>query len=77
MWKPEWDYLPSDERSILKARQGVQHLCVEEVDVRDSNTMKKVPGDGVTMGEVMFRGNTIMSGYLKDQKTTEEAFRGG
>ncbi|KAF3657668.1 hypothetical protein FXO37_14801 [Capsicum annuum] len=58
LWKPEWDFLPSDERFILKARQGVQHLCVEEVDVTDSITMKKVPADGVTMGEVMFRGNT-------------------
>ncbi|KAG5620863.1 hypothetical protein H5410_006081 [Solanum commersonii] len=77
LWKPEWDSLPSDERLILKARQGVQHLCVEEVDVRDSITMKKVPADGVTMGEVMFRGNTVMSGYLKDQKATDEAFRGG
>ncbi|KAF3655499.1 hypothetical protein FXO38_14649 [Capsicum annuum] len=60
LWKPEWDFLPSDERFILKARQGVQHLCVEEVDVTDSITMKKVPADGVTMGEVMFRGNTIV-----------------
>ncbi|PHU24707.1 putative acyl-activating enzyme 2 [Capsicum chinense] len=77
LWKPEWDSLPSEERFILKARQGVQHLCVEEVDVRDSITMKKVPADGLTMGEVMFRGNTVMSGYLKDVKATEEAFRGG
>lgn len=44
MKMPEWDYLPSDERSILKARQGVQHLCIEEVDVRDSTTMKKARG---------------------------------
>ncbi|KAH0717145.1 hypothetical protein KY285_013176 [Solanum tuberosum] len=50
-----------DERFILKATQGVQHLCVEEVDIRDSITMKKVPADGVTMGEVMFRGNTERS----------------
>ncbi|PHU25242.1 putative acyl-activating enzyme 2 [Capsicum chinense] len=77
LWKPEWDSLPSDERYILKSKQGVQHLCVEEVDVRDSITMKKVPADGVTMGEVMFRGNTVMSGYLKDIKATDEAFRGG
>ncbi|KAH0696346.1 hypothetical protein KY289_013828 [Solanum tuberosum] len=53
LWKPEWDSLPSDERFILKARQGVQHLCVEEVDIRDSITMKKVPANGVTMGEVI------------------------
>ncbi|OIT06511.1 putative acyl-activating enzyme 2 [Nicotiana attenuata] len=77
LWKPEWDSLPPDERFTLKARQEVQHLCLEEVDVRDSATMEKVPADGVTMGEVMFRGNTVMSGYLKDVKATEEAFRGG
>ncbi|KAF3683515.1 hypothetical protein FXO38_00749 [Capsicum annuum] len=65
------------ERFIVKARQGEPHLCIEEVDVRDSITMKKVPTDGVTMVEVIFRGNTVMSGYLKDQKATEEAFRGG
>ncbi|XP_016449155.1 butanoate--CoA ligase AAE1-like [Nicotiana tabacum] len=77
LWKPEWDSLPPDERFTLKARQGVQHLCLEEVDVRDSATMEKVPADGVTMGEVMFRANTVMSGYWKDVKATEEAFRGG
>ncbi|KAK4348008.1 hypothetical protein RND71_034347 [Anisodus tanguticus] len=77
LWKPEWDSLPSDERFTLKARQGVQHLCVEEVDVRNSVTTEKVPADGVTMGEIMVRGNTVMSRYLKDVKATEEVFRGG
>ncbi|XP_059282481.1 isovalerate--CoA ligase AAE2-like isoform X1 [Lycium ferocissimum] len=77
LWKPEWDSLPPDEKFILKARQGVQHLCLKEVDVRDSTTMEKVPADGKTIGEIMFRGNTVMSGYLKDTKATEEAFRGG
>ncbi|CAN4123680.1 unnamed protein product [Withania somnifera] len=67
----------ANERFILKARQGMQHLCVEEVNVRYSITMKKLSADGVTMGEVVFRGNTVMSGYLKDQKAIEEAFRGG
>ncbi|KAJ8549208.1 hypothetical protein K7X08_032915 [Anisodus acutangulus] len=77
LWRPEWDSLPPDEKFILKARQGVQHLCLKEVDIRDSTTMKKVPADGKTIGEIMFRGNTVMSGYLKDAKATEEAFRGG
>ncbi|XP_009772939.1 isovalerate--CoA ligase AAE2-like [Nicotiana sylvestris] len=77
MWKPEWDSLPPDEKFVLKARQGVQHLCLEEVDVKDSMTMEKVPADGKAIGEIMFRGNTVMSGYLKDTKATEEAFRGG
>lgn len=77
LWIPEWDSLPLDERAKLKARQGVQHIGLEEVDVRDSVTMKSVPADGKTIGEVMIRGNTVMSGYLKDLKATEEAFRGG
>ncbi|CAK9164927.1 unnamed protein product [Ilex paraguariensis] len=76
-WKPEWDSLPPDERLKLKTRQGVHHLGLEEVDVRDSATMESVPADGKTMGEVMFRGNTVMSGYYKDLKSTEEAFRDG
>ncbi|KAM1202084.1 hypothetical protein TB2_017858 [Malus domestica] len=76
-WKPEWDSLPLDERSKFKARQGVQHLGLEGVDVKDPVTMESVPADGKTMGEIMFRGNTVMSGYLKDLKATEESFRGG
>ncbi|KAG6646243.1 isovalerate--CoA ligase CCL2-like [Carya illinoinensis] len=77
IWKPEWDSLPLDERSKLKARQGVHHLGLEEVDIRDPVTLASVPADGKTMGEIMFRGNTVMSGYLKDLKATEEAFSGG
>ncbi|PRQ24040.1 putative 4-coumarate--CoA ligase [Rosa chinensis] len=76
-WKPEWDSLPSDQRSKLKARQGVQHVGLEEVDIKDPVTMESVPPDGKTMGEIMFRGNTVMSGYLKDSRATEEAFKGG
>lgn len=76
-WKPEWDSLPPIERSKMKARQGVHHLGLEEVDILDPITMKSVPADGRTMGEVMFRGNTVMSGYLKDLKATDEVFRGG
>lgn len=77
MWKPEWDSLPPDTKSKLKARQGVQHICLQDLDVKDPVTMESVAADGKTMGEVMFRGNTVMSGYLKDVKATEEAFRGG
>ncbi|KAM3221586.1 butanoate-CoA ligase AAE1-like [Capsicum annuum] len=77
LWKPEWDSLPLEERATIKARQGVQHLCVEKVDVRDPETMEKVPADGKTIGEIVCRGNTVMSGYLKDAKATEEAFKGG
>lgn len=67
---------PSD-RAQLKSRQGVQHVGLEEVDVKDPHTMKSVPSDGKTIGEVMVRGNTVMSGYLKDSEATQEAFKGG
>ncbi|KAF8406697.1 hypothetical protein HHK36_008788 [Tetracentron sinense] len=76
-WKPEWDSLPPKERAKLKSRQGLNHIGLEEVDIRDPVTMKSVPPDGKSMGEVMFRGNTVMSGYLRDLKATEEAFSGG
>lgn len=76
-WKPEWDSLPTEERLKLKTRQGVRHMGLEGVDVKDPITMESVKCDGKTMGEIMFRGNTVMSGYLKDQKATEEAFSGG
>ncbi|KAI3813664.1 hypothetical protein L1987_18393 [Smallanthus sonchifolius] len=77
LWKPEWDSLPVDERLKLKTRQGVRHLGLEAVDVRDPVTMESVECDAKSMGEIMFRGNTVMSGYLKDTKATEEAFSGG
>lgn len=76
-WKPEWDVLPPDERAKIKARQGVHHLGLDEVDVKDPVTLKSVPADAKTMGEVMFRGNTIMNGYLKNLDATQEAFKGG
>ncbi|KAJ9172585.1 hypothetical protein P3X46_015802 [Hevea brasiliensis] len=76
-WKPEWDSLPHNERLKLKTRQGVHHLGLEDVDVRDPITEESVPADGKTIGEVVFRGNTVMSGYFKDLEETEKAFRGG
>ncbi|GAB2232525.1 hypothetical protein Drorol1_Dr00011563 [Drosera rotundifolia] len=77
VWKPEWDSLPPEERSRLKARQGMLHLCLEDVDVKNPTTMESIIADGETAGEIMFRGNTVMSGYYKDLKATEEAFKGG
>lgn len=76
-WKPEWDALPLEERARLNARQGLHHIGMEEVDVKDPATMKSLPADGKTIGEVMFRGNTVMNGYYKDLKATTEAMNGG
>ncbi|KAI3517974.1 hypothetical protein L1887_06254 [Cichorium endivia] len=76
-WKPEWDNLPLETRAKIKSRQGVNHLGLEEVDVKDPVTMKSVEWDGKMIGEVMFRGNTVMNGYFKDIKATQEAFKDG
>ncbi|KAD5960235.1 hypothetical protein E3N88_11707 [Mikania micrantha] len=76
-WKPEWNLLPPESQAKIKSRQGVNHLGIEEVDVKDPATMKSVRWDGKSVGEVMFRGNTVMNGYLNDQKATEEAFKDG
>mgnify|MGYP001200802490 CR=1 FL=1 len=76
-WHEEWDTLPPDERARIKARQGVNYPVLEELSVRDPETMEEVPRDGDTMGEVMFRGNVVMRGYLKNPKATQEAFEGG
>ncbi|UYN97223.1 MAG: acyl-CoA synthetase [Enhydrobacter sp.] len=76
-WHGEWDALPSDERARLKARQGVRYAAEEAVTVMDPTNMTEVPRDGRTMGEVMFRGNLVMKGYLKNGKATKEAFEHG
>ncbi len=74
---PEWNDLPLDERTRLNGRQGVRYHLQEGVTVMDPDTMAEVPRDGETMGEIMFRGNITMKGYLKNPKATDEAFRGG
>src|SRR5262249_33385934 len=61
----------------MKARQGVRYLPLEALDVFDPETMQPVARDGESMGEVMFRGNVVMKGYLKNKATTETAFAGG
>ena len=76
-WHEAWDSLPSHERARLKARQGVRYTAEDGVTVMDPTTMKEVPHDGATMGEVMFRGNLVMKGYLKNAKATKEAFEHG
>ncbi len=76
-WRREWDHLPADERAAKKARQGVRYAVLEELSVRDPETMEETPRDGETIGEVMFRGNVVMSGYLKNPTATDKAFDGG
>ena len=75
--QPGWDRLPVDQRAQLKRRQGVPYPLEEAVTVIDPETMREVPRDGETIGEVMFRGNIVMKGYLKNEKATQEAFAGG
>jgi fatty-acyl-CoA synthase len=73
----EWKSLDIGERTERMGRQGVRYLMEEGVTVMDPETMNPVPADGETMGEIMFRGNITMKGYLKNGKATEEAFAGG
>jgi len=76
-WHDDWNGLPPAEQAALKARQGVRYGALEALDVLDPETMAPVPRDGKTMGEVMFRGNVVMKGYLKNPKATQAAFAGG
>jgi len=76
-WHSAWDLLPSGEQAVHKARQGVRYVPLEALDVIDPQTMQPVPRDGETLGEVMFRGNVVMKGYLKNPKATQRAFEGG
>jgi fatty-acyl-CoA synthase len=75
--QPGWDELPAEQRAQLKRRQGVSYPLQESITVIDPETMREVPRDGETIGEVMFRGNIVMKGYLKNEKATAEAFAGG
>ncbi|MFK7732476.1 MAG: acyl-CoA synthetase [Pseudomonadales bacterium] len=76
-WQEEWQHLPSDQLSELKARQGVRYSMLEELIVLDPDTMQPVPKDGQTIGEIMFKGNVVMKGYLDNPSATEKAFEGG
>ncbi|HQO52071.1 MAG TPA: acyl-CoA synthetase [Ottowia sp.] len=72
-----WEQLAIGERAALNARQGVRYHLQRDARVLDPETLQPVPMDGETMGEIMFRGNIAMKGYLKNPGATEEAFRGG
>jgi fatty-acyl-CoA synthase len=76
-WQSAWDALPAVERAGLQARQGVRAVGLEGMMVADPQTLQPVPKDGVTSGEILLRGNTVMKGYLKNPESTARAFAGG
>ncbi len=76
-WREEWNARPAPERAAIKARQGVRYPVLDGLMVADAATIKPVPADGKTIGEVFMRGNIVMKGYLKNPEATGEAFKGG
>jgi fatty-acyl-CoA synthase len=76
-WNPEWRAQPPEEQARKRIRQGVRYAALEDLTVMNPESMTRVPADGETLGEVMFRGNIVMKGYLKNPKATDEAFAGG
>jgi fatty-acyl-CoA synthase len=75
-WHDEWDELDDEAQAKMKSRQGVRYHVLQGLSVRDPETMEAVPADGETMGEVMFQGNIVMKGYLKNPQATEESLSG-
>jgi fatty-acyl-CoA synthase len=76
-WHEEWNALDLPAQAAKKARQGVRYQQLEALDVIDPDTMQPVPRDGETIGEIMFRGNVVMKGYLRNKSATDKAFAGG
>ncbi|MEQ8825097.1 MAG: acyl-CoA synthetase [Filomicrobium sp.] len=76
-WDQSWNDLSPEQIASKRIRQGVRYTALEDLTVMDPETMTRVPADGETLGEVMFRGNIVMKGYLKNPKATDEAFAGG
>ena len=76
-WQEPWAALGLDEKARMMARQGVRYLTLDGARVVDRETTADVPADGVTIGELILRGNTVMKGYLKNADATDEAFAGG
>ncbi len=76
-WQDEWDALDAPARAARQARQGVRYHALEDLAVLDPSTLEPTPPDGQTLGEVMFRGNIVMKGYLENPSATERAFAGG
>ena len=75
--RDSWAHESLSEQTRLNGRQGVRYVLQEGMTVMDPETMAECPADGVTMGEIMFKGNIVMKGYLKNPKATQEAFAGG
>ena len=76
-WQQSWGDLPPEEQATMKSRQGVPYVVTHFMDVVNPKTMEPVPRDGMTMGEIVMRGNNVMTGYYKDPEATEQAFAGG
>ena len=76
-WHDDWNARPDEEQAELKSRQGVRYHVLQGLTVMDPETMQPVPHDGETMGEVMFQGNIVMKGYLKNPQTSAETLEGG
>jgi len=76
-WHIEWDEKSLLDRATLKARQGVPYPVLGGLDVLNPETLEPVPADGKTIGEIMFRGNVVMKGYLKNPEATQQALAGG
>jgi fatty-acyl-CoA synthase len=74
---PEWKALPTSERYCRMARQGVPNPLIEHMMVANARTLQPLARDGSSLGELMLTGNTLMKGYLKNEKATQEAFAGG